>query len=365
MNIENIVYEPDYVVTPGEILEEILDARNIQKGDLAQRCGLTAKTVSLIINGKAPITPDTAIQLERVLQISASVWNNLESKYRLYQAQKSDRRELSKYERWLGKFPTKQLIQRGIIKGRTDTADMVAQLLDFFGVGNVQAWHEKYDNLAVYYHHSSFFTSTKESLAMWLRLGEIEADSIECSPYNKIQFDEALNEIRSLSNEDPKIFGPRMQKSCANAGVAVVFVAELPGTHLSGATRWIHSNKALIELSLRYKTDDHLWFTFYHEAGHILMHSKKNVYIDDVKITPYDAEEEQANLFAANRLIPPKAYAEFTEKNEYTKDSILEFAKSQEIAPGIVVGRLQHDDIILWGSPLNYLKSKFVLVEKE
>jgi HTH-type transcriptional regulator/antitoxin HigA len=365
MSIENLVYDPDYVVSPGEILEEILDARNIQKGDLAQRCGLTAKTVSLIINGKAPITPETAIQLERVLRISASIWNNLESKYRLYQAKKLDRRKLSRYERWLDKFPIGQLIQRDIIKGGDDTADIVAQLLDFFGVGNVKAWHDKYDNLKVYYHHSPSFTSTKESLALWLRLGEIQANSTECSPYNKIQFDEALNEIRSLSKEDPKIFEPRMKKLCAEAGVAVVFIAELQGTHLSGATRWIHHDKALIELSLRYKTDDHLWFTFYHEAGHILMHGKKNVYIDDVKITAYNAEEEQANRFAANRLIPKKAYAEFTEKNEYTNESILEFAKSQEIAPGIVVGRLQHDGIILWGSPFNHLKRRFVLVEKE
>lgn len=365
MTIENFAYDPDYVVSPGEILEEVLNTRKIQKGDLAKRCGLSAKTVSLIINGKAPITPETAIQLDRVLRMSASIWNNLESNYRLHQAKKVDSRELSNYRRWLDKFPITQLIRGGVIKTGGGTNEMVAQLLDFFSVGNVMAWHEKYGDLRVSYRHSPSFQSTRESLATWLRLGEIKAESIECAPYDKAKFDKALNEIRGLSYEDPVVFEPGMKKLCAEAGVAIVFIAELPGTHLSGATRWMHRDKALIELSLRYKTDDHLWFTFYHEAGHVILHGKKNVYIDDVKITPYDAEEEQANQFATNRLISKKAYARFVGEDEYTEKTILEFAKSQGIAPGIVVRRLQHDEIIPWGSPLNHLKCKFILVEED
>ena len=72
-------YEPDYVVTPGEILEENLEARNIKKNDLAQRCGLSTKTISLIINGTAPISPETALCFQRVLGVSANIWSNLEA----------------------------------------------------------------------------------------------------------------------------------------------------------------------------------------------------------------------------------------------------------------------------------------------
>lgn len=365
MTIDDLVYNPDYVVSPGEILDEVLDTHNIQKGDLAERCGLSAKTVSLIISGKAPITPETAIQLERVLGISASIWNNLDSKYRLYRAKQSDQRELGEHEWWLNKFPVKQLCQLKIIKKEDSTADRVSQLLDFFGVGNVKAWDEKYSNLQVSYRHSSSFSSTKESLATWLRLGEVEAETIDCAPYDKAKFGEVLDYIRALTKEDPEVFGSSMRELCAEAGVAVVFKSELPGTHLSGATRWLHSDKALIELSLRHKTDDHLWFTFYHEAGHIVLHGKKVVYIDDTKMTEYDVEEQQANRFASNKLIPRRAYKEFVSQDEYTEESISEFAQSQGIAAGIIVGRLQYEGVIPWKSPLNYLKRKFVLVSED
>ena len=56
-------FEPDYAIHPGEILEETLAARGIKKAELAERCQISTKHLSQIINGKAPVTADTAIQL--------------------------------------------------------------------------------------------------------------------------------------------------------------------------------------------------------------------------------------------------------------------------------------------------------------
>ncbi|MEI6385576.1 MAG: hypothetical protein WCQ50_03005 [Spirochaetota bacterium] len=64
-------YAPDFLIPPGEILEETLEARSIAKGDFARRTGLSLKTVSLILAGKASILSDTAIQFERVLGATA------------------------------------------------------------------------------------------------------------------------------------------------------------------------------------------------------------------------------------------------------------------------------------------------------
>ena len=358
-------YEPDYVVSPGEILEETLEASGIRKNDLATRCGLSEKTISLILSGKAPVMPETAIQFERVLGISASIWNNVEAKYRLYKARHEDRDQLATYEEWLKRFPIKELVQRDIIKSKSDTAGMIAQLLDFFGVGSVPAWHTKYANMRLSFRHSPSFQSNLESLAAWLREGELKAEQIDCAPFDKNKFDNALNEIRRLTPEKLEIFAPRMIELCAASGVAVVFVKELLGTHLYGTARWLRPNKALIELSLRYKWEDHFWFTFYHEAGHILLHSKKSVFIDDREFTAYDDEEEQANKFAANRLLPKGDYLSFVANEVFNWESISAFAERLDIAPGIIVGRLQYDKKIPWGTPLNYLKRKFVFVRKE
>lgn len=356
-------YEPDYAVAPGEILEETLLSRRIQKADLAERCGLSAKQMSLIISGKALVTPETAINFERALGVSANIWNNLEAKFRLHQARKHDYEELSKHEDWLQRFPVSELECRGIIGKDDNTSVRVAQLLDFFGVGSVTAWQERYERIQVAFRRSPAFKSSLESVVAWLRIGELKAAEIDCVPYDKSKFDSALNEIRQLSCEDPDVFEPRMKELCASSGVALVFVGELSGTHLSGATRWLQSDKAMIELSLRYKTNDHLWFAFFHEADHVKLHGKKEVFIDEVKQSAFSKEEQQADQFAANRLIPRKAYAEFRELEEYNQSNISEFAATIGIAPGIVVGRLQHDGVIPWRTALNSLKYHFRLVE--
>lgn len=312
-------YNPDYAVAPGDILGETLLSRGIQKVDLAERCGLSAKQMSLIISSKAPVTPETALNFERALGVSANIWNNLEAKFRLDQARKQEYEELSKHANWLQRFPVNELERRGIIKRGDDTAKRVAQLLDFFGVGNVTAWQERYERLQVAFRRSPAFKSSLEAVVTWLRIGELKAAGIDCVPYDKSKFDLALNEIRQLSCEDPDIFEPKMKELCARSGVALVFVGELPGTHLSGATRWLQSNKAMIELSLRYKTDDHLWFTFFHEAGHVKLHGKKGVFIDEVKQSAFSEEEQQADQFATSRLIPRKAYAKWRELEEYNQ----------------------------------------------
>jgi len=358
-------YSPDYATAPGEILEETLEARGISKGEFAERCGLSPKTISLIIAGKAPVTPETAIQFERVLGISANIWNNLEANFRLHRAKELDTGELKKHEQWLSLFPMKEMVKRQWIKRGNNSAEEVALLLNFFGVGSVGAWEVKYGNLQVRLRKANSYQPSRAALAAWIRRCEITAASSETQPYSKEELSKALDEIRGLSCEDPQVFEPKMVQLMASAGVALIFVGELPGTHLSGATKWLSPEKAMLALSLRYKTDDHLWFTFFHEAGHIKLHSKKLAYIDGTDTVSKDQQEEEqeADQFAMDQLIPQKTYSRFVDKENFSADKIREFATELGIAPGIIVGRLQHDSHLDWGQ-LNYLKCRFQLIEE-
>ncbi|MEN6299206.1 MAG: ImmA/IrrE family metallo-endopeptidase, partial [Anaerolineaceae bacterium] len=172
---------------------------------------------------------------------------------------------------------------------------------------------------------------------------------------------QALQQIRGLTTQPPEVFVPQMTELCAQAGVAVIFVPEIPGTRTCGATRWLTPTKAMIMLSLRYKTDDHLWFTFFHEAAHILLHGKREVFLEDDDEVSEDvrAKEEEADWFASDFLIPPEAFRRFHPRGAHiSHEDIIEFAQQLGIAPGIVVGRLQHEKIV----PLqnfNHLKQRF------
>ena len=356
-SMETNAYQPDYAIHPGEILEETLEARGIKKTALAERCGIALKTVSQIINGKSSISPAIAIRLERAIGISASLWSNLNTDYELFVARKADYICLDKQKQWVKKFPLQQLSNLGIVPRKSDLTENLSNLLSFFGVSSISAWGDFYLTPNVAYRRSATYKSQPESIATWLRIGELMSESVECAPFNKKKFKAALSEIKKATNEPVEIFQKIMIESCRNSGVSLVFVPELPKTHVSGATKWLNSNRAMIILSLRHKMDDHFWFSFFHEAGHILLHGKTEVFIENNK-SDRGEKEVEADVFASNFLIPKSNYKKLTSLNKFSGQSILAFAQELNLAPGIIVGRLQHDGLIPY-SWLNKLKRKF------
>ena len=84
-------FRPDYAVPPGWLLEERLELREWSQAEFARRCGRSAKLISDIISGKAPIEPETALQFEKVLDLSADIWLNLEAEYQLHLARERER----------------------------------------------------------------------------------------------------------------------------------------------------------------------------------------------------------------------------------------------------------------------------------
>ncbi|WP_428606606.1 HigA family addiction module antitoxin [Sedimenticola sp.] len=341
-------YTPDYTVTPGEVLEYELEMRHMSKSELAKRTGLTEKHLNTIFKGKGTvsITPETAIKLERALGMPAEYWLNLEANYQETRARLAEAKLLEKDLDWLKRIPIAAMTKLGWLEKHRDKKQQLDALLRFFGIASVEQWDELWPKVAVAYRQHNKQEVFPEAVSAWLRQGEIEAVSLACAPFRKSKFREVLDEIRKLTAViDPTDFVPELQRLAAQAGVAVVLTPALPKTGVSGATRWLNPDKAIIQLSLRYKTNDHLWFTFFHEAGHILLHGKKELFIEGNN--GMDAEkEEQANTFAAHELIPKKDFTAFVCQGDFSKASIQHFAKAVGIAPGIVVGQLQHQGLL-------------------
>ena len=207
------------------------------------------------------------------------------------------------------------------------------------------AWRRWYAKQKTAYRKSPSFQSAGSAVAAWIRLGEKEAEAIVCQPFDRAAFIKALKATRALTTRPVPEWHPEMRDRCAEAGVAFVLVKELPKTRLSGAARWLTKDKALIQLSLRHRSDDHFWFSFFHEAGHILLHGKKQLFLDDVKGAA-GTEEDEADRFAGDFLIAPAAFSEFRAVGDFGAAALQEFARNQGIAPGIVVGRLQYEELI-------------------
>ncbi len=361
MAIAENTYQPDYAVPPGWILEERLEAHGISHAGFARRCGRSPKLISEIIAGTAPVAPETALQFEKVLGMDASVWLGIEADYQLRKAREVAAREAEPAIAWYKRFPVKELVKRGYIERPANDVDGVGKVLAFFGVASVDAWQGQFGAANVSYRHSSSFKSGEEALATWLRLGEAAAERQECAEYNEARFRSALKEIRGLTREPAEVFFPVMRRLCNGAGVTLVVIKSLRGTALSGAARWLSPRKALIQLSLRHMSDDHLWFSFFHEAAHLLLHSKKNIFVE---VNGGDASdlEDEANAWASNFLVPRARWEAFKATMPRSKAKVLAIAQEQSIAPGIVVGMLQHDGVIPW-THLNGLKCRFHWIE--
>jgi HTH-type transcriptional regulator/antitoxin HigA len=349
----NTSFEPTTVPHPGETVQEYLDFYEWSQRDLSRRTGLTPKTISEIINGKAPITPTTALAFEKAFQRPAHLWLNLQRQFDEVEARRREAVKALGWDEWVRHFPLKEMrqLQFSLPEGRSD-ADV---LLGFFGVTSPESWASVWQASAVRYRQTRNMKAREEAIAAWVRETEIVARGLDLGEFDPARVRAAINPLRQLTRMGVDQVMDPVQELCAKVGVAVVVVPALRSTGISGCARWLTGKRALIGLTLRYKTDDQLWFTFFHELGHLLLHRSKKPFVvdnaeDDLSDRVVDPEmqqiEAEANRFSADTLIPPTALGAFVRAGEFTDDSIHEFSEAVGVGPGIVVGRLQHDGVL-------------------
>ncbi|MBE9256660.1 HigA family addiction module antitoxin [Dolichospermum sp. LEGE 00246] len=355
-------FTPDWVSSPGDAIAEFLEERDWTQAQLAERLGYTTKHISLLINGKASLNEETALKLERVLGSTAAFWLRYEAQYRAALAKKEEESRLQGWTFWLDQLPVRELMNQGKIPKcvliAKNKPGVVKNLLHFFGVASPEDWQKCYGSLEVSFRRTREEQSDVGAISAWLRLGEIEAEKLDCPKYSKSKFEKAVQEIRTLTVLPPTEFEPRMQQLCRESGVVLVLVPSIKGAHVSGVARWLNPHKALIQLSLYGKSNDRFWFNFFHEAAHILLHNKENIFLDEwnSRKSLKSELEQEADKWSREFLIPPE-YEEELAQIRFETD-VVDFAERISIHPAIVVGRLQYDHLIDYSS-MNGLKGSF------
>lgn len=337
---------PDWASPPGDTLAELLDERSMTQTELAERLGVSLKHVNRVIKGAASISAELALGLEKVFGASAAFWMTREAHYQADKARLEQRRDFAGALDWARQFPLAELRKRGLISRVHDGPELVEQLVGFLGVAHPAQWRDP----QVAYRKSQKFESDSFALSAWLREGELQAAEIACAPYNEDALLDALQDVRSLTRLSPEKWWPALQERCATAGVAVVVIDTYEGARANGATRWLSPDKALIQLSLRYRWEDIFWFTFFHEAGHVALHRKKELFVEvGPNARSTDPQEQQleseADRFASRTLIPPPHDRRLA---TLTLDEVPSLAQALDVAPAIVVGRLHHDGVLPW-----------------
>jgi len=333
---------------PGDTIQETIDTIGMSQAELAERIGRPKEKLNDIIKGREPITLKTAILLERVLGIAVSFWMARENEYRMELANIEQQEFLESCYGWLDLFPVRELKKMEWLPDTLNKAELVNSLLKFFCIASPRQWEDIYlkEAVATAFKISLANTQSPHAISAWLRIGEHKSANRRLPEFDKSAFNSALDEIKTLVIHQPEDFKEQLQEFCARCGVAVLYTPCLPKAPISGATWWKGKNP-IIQLSGRYKTNDSFWFAFYHEAGHILKHGKKEIFLEDLHGSPIDeAKEKEANQFAQKYLFPQAAYDSLTANMHFNERDFVEYAARYETHPAIIVGQLQHSGLI-------------------
>ena len=357
-------YSPREVSPPGATLRDLMEERELKQRELAHRLGRPVQAVNEILAGKKEITEDTAIELERVLEVPAQFWLARESQYREYLARRRSAEASSEHVPWAEQFPLKALQAAGILPaGRLTMAfkqELVEPLLRFFGVASPAGWKQHYDQMQPQFRRARPMSQTDvPAITAWLRMGELQATRLNVAEHNAARLTAALPAMRALSRQPAERIAPQLVQLCAQAGVALVFVPALPGIHVSGVARWL-GGRPLIQLSVLGKWNDGFWFSFFHEVAHVLKHPTRAIFLDDAAAgdTVDSPEEQEANRFATDTLIPRAAQGRL-DLLPLDAVSIEAFAAEVGVHAGIVVGQLQHRGRLGYGHVLTRLKARY------
>ena len=345
---EDIAIARELLPCPGDTLSEHIEYTSMTQAELADRMGRPKKTINEIIQGKAQITPETAIQLERVVGIPADFWLELERRYRLKLAEIDEADTLLQAKEWAKRFPCKEMKAKGWIAFDGSSANAGKALLSFFNVASPEVYETFYHGqvYATAYRMSEKNSKDPYAVAAWLRQGERQAELLQVPDFDRNAFVETLQEIKKLVISGADDFFPELQELCRKAGVKVVHTPCLPKAPLHGSTRWVKGNP-LIQLSNRLNRNDIFWFTFFHEAAHILKHNKKDVFVECMEYSCDGKEKEvEANTFAEECLMSRKEEKEIMLSGGFEKEDILRFATKIGTHPAIVAGRLANRGVM-------------------
>lgn len=348
-----MVKSRSFIATPpGATIKEQLIDRGLSQKEFALRMGMSEKHISKLINGDVQLTPEVAVRLEMVLGVPAKFWNKLEATYREKLIKANAENEMDSDKELVKKLPYREMSKNGWVPETREATEKVIYLRKYFEVVNLEIIKDmKLSKIAC----RRLAETEKGNLALlaWAQKAKLEARAIETSLIDLKTLKEKLPEIRSMTAMNPADFCPKLIEMLSGCGIALVFLPHIGGSFLHGAT-FCDGNKIVVGLTVRGKDADKFWFSLFHELGHILLG-----HINQSDGTT-DEDEEAADNFAKETLIPTVEFNAFTSLNDFSKTSICSFAQNQNILCGIVVGRLQKEGFINYNR-CNDLKTKYVL----
>lgn len=331
---------PEHLVaSPGDILEEWLDERGMSQRELADRMGMSEKFISQLINGKASLTPDTAQGLELVSGVSAGTWLRIEGEHRAALKRTevvATNDQASPFEAAL----IKVLRDLGVVTApRGHRGAQAVEVYQFLGVASARGLESLATRHATAFRTSPAHAPDSVATEVAIALVKAQAKLIHTEPFSADAVRDALPQLRSFTVEEPDVGARKARELLQQAGVALVFIPNVPRAHCNGLTLW-EAGRAVVGITDRGKREDIFWFTLFHELAHVLEEDKAGIYLHGSGANTASEIERQADAFAGEALIP--ASERWRMESIQSFDDLQIVARQLGVSPGIVIGHLRH-----------------------
>lgn len=346
----------DYIIHPGETLEEIIEDREMTQRELAVRTGMTEKHISTVIHGQKNISAAFARKLEYALGIETSFWMNLQANYD---------RELLEFEE-LNNITEEELAVLKNLREVTEVwasfgwldeeANAAATVLDYrkiFGISNLLDT-PKISYTAAYRVQSKNTSVDPYVLFAWQRMCELLTRNSEIADAVDVEkLRSMLPDIKKVMFMRANQIQKRLSEIFSECGIAFRIVPNFTGAPVQGFIKRTEDGALILCMTLRQKFADIFWFTLFHEIAHILSGDTKHEFIDFASVS--GDVEAKADRMAGEFLINPKDYQVFVDTGEYKSLSGIEsFAASQNVKGYVVQGRLMKEQRIPWKARPRY-----------
>jgi HTH-type transcriptional regulator/antitoxin HigA len=348
---------PRWASPPGDTINGALREQHLDRRVLADALKLSDEGLDALLRGATPLTIKLAERLSLTIGGSVEFWMTRDGQYQ------ADRSRLDA-DAWVGQLPIHEMSAFGWIDADVDWIGQIDECLRFFDVGSVDVWKARQEALLerTRFRSSQILETDEFAVAAWLRQCEVQLSEIPCRDWDREAFAALLPQLLPLTRiSDPRRFLPELEARCARAGVAVGVIRAPRKCPISGAARRLANGQPSIALSGRHRADDHLWFTFFHEAAHLVLHGTDALYIDEIELHSDPApsgEEAEADLFAARVLVPTR-YEDELARAKRSPLELRRLAREIGVSLGIVIGQLQHRGVIGYNTRLNRLKNRY------
>lgn len=332
------------VVKPGQIMARELEARGWSQKDLAEIMGRPIQAINEIVGGSKQITPNTAHELAQVFGTSPEFWMNLETNYRLHQAQKeSDSSDIPRRSKVYSLAPVKELIKRAWIKPPASVGDLEKSVCAFLEISSPDK--EPEFEVAVSRRHSVERGPVDAAQIAMLKRAKHLVASQKVARFDRKKFRTAIPQLLGCAKDMQSV--AKVPKLLKDLGVRFAIVPSLPQSFLDGATFNLDGNPVIV-LSLRYDRIDNFWFTFMHEIRHVYAGHRGIFVNNDLDQGSGSAEEKDADDSAQDWLIDADRYKAFVNaaRPYFSRQSIVKFSQDIGRHPGIVLGRLHHEKTV-------------------